>query len=74
MAEIIITPTSTGDIDVGGFVDDAGNRFVGLSYRMTNGDYTVVTLTVPLFMAYAEHLAHAAAQIAGEDYWRDVPG
>ena len=73
MAEIVITPTGTDAMQVGGFVDDNGNRFVGLSFEMDNGDHTVVTLTVPLFNAYAEHLAKAAKHLSTENYWRTVP-
>ncbi|WIW88987.1 hypothetical protein K3M67_03115 [Sphingobium sp. V4] len=73
MAEIVITPTGTDALEVGAFIDNDGRRFVGLSFKMDNGDYTVVTLTVPLFNAYSEHLAKASAQFASEDYWRTVP-
>lgn len=73
MAETVITPQGTDAIEVGGFHDDAGNRFIGLNFKMPNGDNTVVTFTVPLFNAYAQHLAQAAAQMSGEDYWRNVP-
>lgn len=73
MAEIVITPNGTDAIEVGGFHDDDGNRFVGINFRMPNGDNAVVTFTKPLFDAYAKHLADAARHMATEEYWRSVP-
>lgn len=46
---------------------------MGLNFKMANGDHTVVTLSLPFFVAYADQLAHAAAQFSRDEYWRDVP-
>jgi len=73
MAEFVITPQSTADLDVGGFFDDSGRRFVGLSFAMPGGDAAIVTFTPDLFQAYAAHLAKAAKNMAGEDFWATVP-
>ena len=72
MAEIVITPTGTGDIEVGGFHDETGKRFIGVSFAMTNGDHTIVTMTLPFYEAFTQHLADASAQFAREDYWQGV--
>lgn len=72
MAEIVIAPNGTDAIEIGGFHDDSGNRFVGLNFKMPNGDNALITFALPLFEAYAKHVGHAASNFATEQYWRSV--
>jgi hypothetical protein len=60
MAEIIITPEGKDALEVGTFVDDAGQRFIALNFRQPGGDDVVVTFNVPLFREYAAHLSNVA--------------
>lgn len=73
MAEILIIPRTSKDITVGGFHGNDGQRLVGVTFTMENGDHAVVALTVAAFRDYAELLTKAATSFTSDDYWAKVP-
>lgn len=73
MTEFVVTPEGRDAIEIGGFVDDNGERFVAMSFRRPNGDRGIVTLTTPLFKDFVGHVRHVAHAIADEDYWSRCP-
>jgi len=69
----VITLSGTEAIQIGGYVDESGNRRVSLSVELDNGAHTIITFAVPLLNAYAEHFAKAAQHLSTEDYWGTGP-
>ena len=70
MAETIFTPSGRDALQAGTFVDDDGERFVGLIFEEPGRDSFVVTLTVPLFQDYVEHLKRVVEKTKDEATWR----
>jgi len=73
VAEIVITPNGSDALDAGLMVDDAGRRFVVLTFREPGHDPVLVTFNVPMFEQYADYLARAAAFARDERNWRAPP-
>ncbi|WBQ15019.1 hypothetical protein [Sphingobium yanoikuyae] len=73
MTKKVITLSGTEAIQIGGYVDESGNRCVSLSVEMDNGAHNIITCAAPLLNAYAEHLAKAAQHLSNEDYWGTAP-
>lgn len=72
LAEIVITPRDARDLDVGGFIDNSGKRFVGLSFATPGKPMTIITMTPDMFRDYAAHLGNAASLIDTAEFWSDV--
>lgn len=73
MAEIVIAPNGTDAIEVGTFFDDDGQRYVGMMFDTGTGDTVIVTMLIPLFQAFAEHVGGVADETRKRDWWRDHP-
>jgi hypothetical protein len=72
--ELVITPRGSSDIDIGGFFDDEGKRFVALSFvRADSGERVIVTFTPEFYRAFAVHATDVANTLADESYWTTVP-
>ena len=69
MAETIVTPSGPGAIEAGLMIDEAGERFVVLTFKEEGGDPTLVTFTVPLFAGFARLLQRTAEAAADEANW-----
>lgn len=74
MSEIIISPQGTDAIQTGGFHDDDGRRFVGITFqREGTADSVIVTFEPELFAAFAAHMAKVAEAVSQDDWWATVP-
>lgn len=73
MTEFVVTPEGRDAIEIGGLVDDDGNRFVAMSFSRPNGDRGIVTLTPKLFKDFVGHVRHVAQALADDDWWATVP-
>lgn len=70
MAEIVVTPSGPGAMEAGLMIDEAGERFVVLTFREPEGDPVIVTFTVPLFGHYLSVLNRTGAAAADESNWQ----
>lgn len=70
MAEIVVTPSGPGAMEVGLMIDDGGDRFVVLTFKEPDGDPVIVTFTVPLFQNYLSVLQKAGHASLQEQNWQ----
>lgn len=73
MADRIIAPLGSDAIEIGGIIDDDGQRFMLLRFNDGSGNPVTVSMLIPMFQAFAAHCAQAAKASATRDFWRDVP-
>lgn len=73
MVSTVITPSGTGAMEAGLYLDEDGQRFVVLTFKEPKGEPTLVTFTVPIFQNYVEHLVRTAKSADVEANW-GVPG
>jgi len=70
MAEIVVTPSGPGAMEVGLLMDENDERFVVLTFKEPDGDPVIVTFTVPLFQQYLSVLQKAGAASLEERNWQ----
>lgn len=73
MAEFVVTPQGRDAIEVGGFIDDTGARFIAMSFQRDGGDRAMITFTTALFKDFASHVRDVAHAVSDEDWWSTVP-
>ena len=69
----IFAPQGRDAIQLGGLIDDEGQRFVVMTFADEAGDEVIVTMLIPLFQDFARHTADMAKASASRAFWRDVP-
>ncbi|MBM3928416.1 MAG: hypothetical protein FJ335_08170 [Sphingomonadales bacterium] len=67
--ETIITPEGPDAIQIGSLVDDAGDRFVAISFQQPSGERAIVTFTPRLFREFAGYVDTAADLSRHEAFW-----
>lgn len=70
MAEIVISPSGPAAMETGLMIDEAGDRFVVLTFREPDADPVLVTFTVPLFQNFVHHLGKTAEAALDEFNWQ----
>jgi hypothetical protein len=73
MGEIVIAPQGRDAIEIGGFIDDAGDRFVAVNFRRDDGDPVIVTFRAALFQDFARHVGKVAEAVRDARFWETVP-
>ena len=69
-SEVVVTPSGPGAFEAGLMVDEAGDRFVVLTFREPDAAPVLVTFDVPLFARWVGYLQRTAAAGADEASWR----
>ena len=64
MAEIVIAPNGADAVAVGSFVDDEGQKLVGIAFNQPGQDRVVVTFTEALFHDFARHLGRVSTELS----------
>lgn len=70
MAEVVVTPSGPGAMESGLMVDEAGRRFVVLTFKEPDADPVIVTFSPELFEPYVKHLNDVAAAARNEANWQ----
>lgn len=70
MTEIVISPSGPGAIDADLMIDEAGARFVVLTFREPDADPVLVTFPIPLFRAFTAHLGTVEKAAMDEANWQ----
>lgn len=60
-------------VEAGSIIDDDGQRFMIVKFAEPGGDELVISMTIPLFQAFAAHLGDLAEKSATREYWRNHP-
>lgn len=66
-------PLGPESVQIGGMVDDDGQRFMVIRYTDETDDTVVVSMPIPLFQAFARLAANAAEASATRAFWKSVP-
>lgn len=73
MAETLFTPAAGTPIEIGGMIDDTGQRYMVMRFTDAAGSSVIVPLLIPLFQDFARLCGAAAEASATRDFWRTVP-
>lgn len=68
--EIVVSPSGPGACEAGLMIDEAGDRFVVLTFREPEAAPVLVTFTVPLFQQWVGYLGRTAEAAGDEANWQ----